>query len=81
MNVIWHDHIAANNPRIGILLCIDDRRSAIRESKDSLSTFAANREVNDYRFIVSLDCWRMCRKPAADFKIVHLESVLGLTNV
>jgi hypothetical protein len=65
MNVIGHNHIPANKPCIASLPGVDNHRGAILECKNGFAIMAANREINNYRFIVAVNYRRVRQMFAA----------------
>ena len=73
MDVIGHNHIAANKPYIGLLPRIDNHRSAIGQCKNAFSILAANGEINNYWLIMAFNYWRVCQIFTTYFRLLtHL---------
>ena len=72
MNMIRHKYIPANKPETGLLPGIDNNGSAILGCENTFAILAANREVNNYRFVVAFNYCRCarCLRPMSDSPVI-----------
>ena len=74
---LCHDEVRYVPPGDTLLPGIDNQGSAIGECKNAFSILTANCEVNNYRFIVAFNDWRVCQIFAAYVRLIHCRKSLG----